>query len=555
MLRRALLLLVTTVCLAGLVNPRIATADPAADQNLLERLRTFNDILRLVRANYVDEVDAAELVDGAITGLLEELDPHSNYVDPKRASEMNERYKGEYFGIGISFAIREGYLTVISPIEGTPSDRLGIRAGDRIVKINGVSAMGISENEVFEKLRGPEGTTVHVSIQRAGRDDLIELDIVRERIPLKSVPYAFMLDGDTGYIRMILFSSTTGHELDAALDELEAAGMRRLILDLRGNAGGLLEQAVEVADKFIAGRKLLVFQKGRVGGASEEHYASDQDRHPLLPLIVLIDHGSASASEIVAGAVQDWDRGLVVGQTSFGKGLVQRQFRLRDGSALFLTIARYYTPSGRLIQRDYTPGDRASYYAAGLDDEDPNAMPDSTESRPEYRTAAGRTVYGGGGITPDIKIEAPGLTPVQESIERASLPFTFANAFVGQSKFAYPAGFDRFLGDYELDDATWQEFLNHVAASDTAQVTTHPREEIDAERPYLARSVKREIAGNIWGPTARYRVFLSADPILAEARTLFPQASDLLALAAQQSGTPGAVAPAGGSRQTRTANN
>jgi carboxyl-terminal processing protease len=463
---------------------------------------------------------------------------------------MNERYRGEYFGIGISFAIRDGYLTVISPIEGSPSDRLGIRAGDRIVKINGVSAMGISENEVFEKLRGPEGTTVHVSIQRPGREELIELDITRERIALKSVPYAFMLDSETGYVRMILFSSTTGQELEAALSGLEAAGMKRLVLDLRGNAGGLLEQAVEVADKFIDGKKLLVFQKGRVDGASEEHYAIDPDRHPRLPLVVLIDHGSASASEIVAGAVQDWDRGLVAGQTSFGKGLVQRQFRLRDGSALFLTIARYYTPSGRLIQRDYVPGDRSSYYAEGLDDEDPNAAPDTAAARPIYHTAAGRSVYGGGGITPDVKIELPVFTKTQEAVERASLPFTFANAYVGGTGFTYQAGFERFLADYEMDEATWKSFLDHAAQSD-AKLTSA---DLAAERPYITRSVKREIAGNVWGPTERYRVLLASDPVLKEARTLFPQASEFLALRAKDDGLPGAGAT-GASPVPRTAKN
>jgi carboxyl-terminal processing protease len=525
-------------------------ADPAAEENLLERLRTFNDILRLVRANYVDEVDAAALMDGAIDGLLEELDPHSNYVDPKRSAAMNERYRGEYFGIGISFAIRDGYLTVISPIEGSPSDRLGIRAGDRIVKINGESAMGISENEVFEKLRGPEGTSVHVSIQRPGREELIELDITRERIALKSVPYAFMLDEETGYVRMVLFSATTGQELETALDALEAAGMKRLLLDLRGNAGGLLEQAVEVADKFIDGRKLLVYQKGRVDGANEEHYATDADRHPRMPLIILVDHGSASASEIVAGAVQDWDRGLVAGQTSFGKGLVQRQFRLRDGSALFLTIARYYTPSGRLIQRDYVAGDRTEYYAEGLDDDDPNASPDSTAARPVFHTAAGRTVYGGGGITPDVAIEPPTFTSAQEAIERASLPFTFANAYVGRSGFTYPAGFDRYLADYEMTEATWREFLDHAAQSN-AKIT---REELTAERAYIARSVKREVAGNVWGPTERYRVLLASDPVLKEARTLFPRASEFLAMTAKDDGLPG-VGTHGPSPTPRTAKN
>ncbi|HWN83319.1 MAG TPA: PDZ domain-containing protein, partial [Candidatus Udaeobacter sp.] len=212
--------------LSLMVVTTVAQAQPDAtqstDENLLQRLTTFNDVLRIIRANYVEEVDPSKLVDSAIEGLLTDLDPHSNYLDPKRSAETNERYRGEYYGIGISFAIRDGYITVISPIEGSPSDRLGIRAGDRIVQINHESAHGISENDVFEKLRGPEGSQVHVSIQRPGQDELLEIDIVREKIPLRSVPYSFMLDSTTGYVRMILFSAHTGSELEDALEKLES---------------------------------------------------------------------------------------------------------------------------------------------------------------------------------------------------------------------------------------------------------------------------------------------------------------------------------------------
>jgi carboxyl-terminal processing protease len=519
------------------VASRPAGAEAQTD-SLATRLRIFQDVLRLVRANYVDEVNAPALVDAAIAGALAELDPHTNHVDPRRLEQISERNRGDYDGIGISFALRGGEIVVVSAIEDTPGDRLGIRPGDTIVEIDGVPARGWNEAQVFAELRGPEGSRVRLGIRRAGTAEVMSVEIVRARIPIKSVPYWFMLDASTGYIRMVRFSATSAEEITTVLGELSRAGMRRLLLDLRGNPGGYLEQAVAVADQFLPGDRLVVTTRGRVAGASGEHRTSGSARYGDLPLVVLIDHGTASAAEILAGAVQDWDRGLIAGETSFGKGLVQRQYRLADGSALFLTVGRYYTPSGRLIQRDYA-ADRVSYYAAAYDELDPNAAGADTAAfaPPRHLTAAGREVRGAGGITPDRLIARAPATDRWSALERTQAAFTFANGHVARSGFAYPAGSTHFLAHYEPDEAIWQAFLAHVAAADLDLDLTSA--DLAAERPAILASVKQEMAGRLWGPTARYQVLIAADPVVARARELFPEASALLAPEAALNLEPG----------------
>ncbi|MEZ4651412.1 MAG: S41 family peptidase [Candidatus Eisenbacteria bacterium] len=292
----------------------------AYGNSIYNQLGVFSQVLGHISDNYVDEVDGEELIDGAITGMLEELDPHSNYLDAERFGRMQERNRGTYYGIGVSFDIVEGKLTVISPIEGSPSYKLGIRAGDVIAKIEGESAKGITREEVFDKLRGPRGTTVHVSVQREGHDELLEFDIVRDEIPILSVPYHFMLSDNIGYVRMNRFSATTSDELREAIEDLRGRGMEQMILDLRGNSGGYLNEAIEVTDMFLTGDKRIVYTRGRLPDASEDYYTTGRGRFTDQPLIVMVDHGSASASEIVSGALQDWDRALIVGQTMPGKG-------------------------------------------------------------------------------------------------------------------------------------------------------------------------------------------------------------------------------------------
>jgi len=511
----------------------------------------FNKILAIVKYNYVDTVDAENLIDGAIEGMLRKLDPHTNYLAPDVNSRMQELNTGEYSGIGISFDIVDGVLTVISPMEGSPSWDLGIKPGDRIVEIEGTSAIGISQAEVFEKLRGPENSKVQVTIERTGVDEPLHFTITRSKIMIKSVSYYFMLDDETGYVRATRFSANTADELEEALNELETKGMERLVLDLRGNTGGYLNQAIAVADKFIEGGKLLVYTKGRIQGSSEEYFSTESSTHPRYPLIVMINEGSASASEIVSGAVQDWDRGLVVGTTSFGKGLVQRQFPIKGGGALLLTVAKYYTPSGRLIQRPYDDRDRATYLAeAGTNGEHPetpdeegdaepsDAMiepepeigdaPDSLAvERPVFMTSAGRPVFGGGGIAPDVTIDPNyDLTDAQSALldNDARLFFNFANEWVGKN---HPdlGSFEDFAKEWHMNDATFAAFKSYALERTKHKLVTS--ENMDAERAFIDHWVRVEVAGNTWGPNPRYHIIVSNDPALQEALKHFPEAEYL----------------------------
>lgn len=502
------------------------------ERGLYSQLTLFSRVLDLVQQNYVEEVDPQPLIQGAITGMLEKLDPHSTYVDAERFSKMNERNQGEYFGIGVSFEIKDNFITVISPIEGSPSDALGIRSGDRIIRIDGESARGITSEEVYERLRGPKGTKVHVTIQRPGIDELFEYDIVRDKIPIYSVPYHFMLDDQTGYVRAIRFSATTAQELETAIRDLLSQGMKQLVFDLRGNSGGYLNQAIEVSDMFLPGGKTVVYTKGRIEGSSQYYYSTDNDKLPNFPVITLVDHGSASASEIVAGAIQDHDRGLILGMTTFGKGLVQRQYTLKDGSALLLTVARYYTPSGRLIQRDYT--DRDNYASDEAIEQAEASVEEATagaeKKLPTFKTDSGRTVFGGGGITPDIRKDyTRKLTELQTNLEREQLFNEFAQKLANSRGMDKTDDFARFLASWQADDATLSQFRSHVDEKVKA-LEGDRRFEIDGDEwktdsPYFRQALKREVARTVWGDKSRYQVAIADDEMIEEAMRHFDQAA------------------------------
>jgi carboxyl-terminal processing protease len=508
----------------GLARGLLATDD------LRSQLDLFTQVLYLVQNHYVDPPDNQKLIKGAIDGMLRTLDPHTVYLPEQRAQRMDEQFQGEYSGIGVQFEIRDGIITVISPLEGTPSFRLGIRAGDRIMEIDSKPVpKSINNDDVFKMLRGPAGSTVQVAIAREDEADLLRFNIERAKIPIESVPYAYMIRPGVGYLRIIRFSATTGDELERSLTTLRSQGMKSLLVDLRSNSGGLLTQAVDVLDQLVPTDRLLVYTRGRNPSANQDYKSTDRPKLQDTPIVVLIDHGSASASEIVAGAVQDLDRGLVAGTNSFGKGLVQNQLRLSDGSKLLLTIAKYYTPSGRLIQRDYSKFTDRDEYAR--DAERSDVPSDSVlATRPKFKTSGGRTVYGGGGIYPDVVLKEPeNLTrPQVEMIQKHAIA-DYATHHVTHTKDSKwtPAMLGK---DFKLSDSEWAD-LRQVMDSHKVALTDSIWQ---ADRPFILRQLRSELAlaANL-GQTERYKILVEDDTQLQASLDLFPRASKLMSQAVE----------------------
>jgi carboxyl-terminal processing protease len=481
---------------------------------LYGRLDPFIEILHRIEQNYVDPVEPDKLVAGAMRGMLRDLDPYSQYLDRTAYGNLQSVTHGRFGGIGVVVGIRGGYPTVISPIEGTPAWEAGMRSGDVIVRIEGRSTAGLAVEEVAERLRGPEGTPVGLAVAREGDADEHELTLTRRIIVTKSVPYAFVHEPGTGYVRLANFSETSGEELRAALAGLRRQGARAFVLDLRMNPGGLLEQAVDVAEQFLPRGALVVYTEGRARDADRRYTAADPSPDLASPLVVLVDGGSASASEIVAGALQDLDRALVLGRTTFGKGSVQSVFPLPNRTdAVKLTTSLYHTPSGRSIHRlqraaqaAADAGEEDAEDAAG--ESDPHAAPADTAAapRPRFRTQAGRTVYGGGGIAPDVEVRPDSLLPVVAEVERRTLAFRFATRWAN----AHPGPLS---GDTLADEArrAYAAFLrDEKAVPDDAAWEAH--------RVPLERALRRELARRLAGDAGAARVALEGD---AAARRAF----------------------------------
>jgi carboxyl-terminal processing protease len=507
-----------------LIGMRVNTA--ASGDDIFDNVKKFNDALTLVQKNYVENVNTDKLTEAAIRGMLSELDPHSVYITPEQLKRVNEDFQGSFEGIGVEFDIINDTITIVTPISGGPSEALGIQAGDKIVKINGVSSIKMSREDVPKKLRGAKGTKVNVTIYRAGVPNLLEFEITRDKIPLYSVDASFMENKEVGYVRVTRFSATTYDEFSKALTDLKSQGMKKLILDLRNNPGGYLDQAFKMASMFVPRGKKIVYTKSRIPAYNDE-YLSEGGDYTDIPLIVLVNDGSASASEIVSGAIQDWDRGLIVGENTFGKGLVQRQYDLPDGSAIRVTTSRYFTPSGRLIQKPY----EGSQYKKMLNDEEEGDNLYHTQdakdtTKPEYKTMGGRTVYGGGGITPDYIIKMDTLTNYSVQLRRLNIFLEYTNNYYeankNRLKSEYP-DYINFRDKFEVSESMLGDFQS-LASSKGIEINS---EQFNRDKDFIMISIKSILARDIWGNNGSMAVFLSIDQQFEKAMQLFPEAEKL----------------------------
>ena len=495
---------------------------------LLENQNKFQQTLNYISNYYVDDVDWDKSFQGAIEGFLSNLDPHSVYLSESEVELNEENYTGRYQGIGIQFDIIDGYLTVIAPISGSPSDKLGLLAGDKIVKIDGASAIGLTTREVQKKLKGPKDTSVKITVVRKGVDEQLEFTIVRDEIPILTVFTSFINDDKTGYIFLTRFAKTTEEEIEEALEKLENEGMNKLILDLRWNPGGFLDQAVKVVGKFINGHKRVVYTRGRLSQFDEDYYADSFGTSKVreYPLIILINNASASASEIVAGAIQDYDRGLIAGNTSFGKGLVQREFSMDDNSRLRLTISKYYTPSGRLIQRPYENKSVEDYYNANLDSIFNKSINDSTNQE-LYHTSNGRNVFGGGGINPDVKIEYTSASKSQrltQQLHQHRIFFEVAAEFANHNSYL-SKDFKKYLSQFKIAN----ELLDKVKKAAKEKDIEFKEEEFNNDLNYIRTRLKAEIARGLWDNEKYYQVIMVNDNQYQKALTLFSESKEIIA--------------------------
>ncbi|MFC1651230.1 S41 family peptidase, partial [Candidatus Latescibacterota bacterium] len=530
--------------------------------NITDKAVILERISEITRGNYFEDIDMNLLYDGAIQGMIEKLDPHSSYMAPTTADDFMERINGNFEGIGITFSIINEKITVIDTIPGGPSEKAGLKSRDKIVNIDGQDAIGIDIDEVKNRLRGPQNSKVEVQVERPGEKKALTITITRASVELNSVSHSYMINDTVGYIGITRFTRNTQFDVKTALEELESRNMGRLILDLRNNTGGSLDAAIGVVNLFINEGE-IVSTKGKKHDSTWD--ADESAKFTRMPIIVLINHGSASASEIVAGALQDHDRALIVGQTSFGKGLVMDIYNLRnenkDIGKLILTIANYYTPSGRLIQRPYS-GSREDYIKEGFDDFDPNAADVDKKDRPVFHTDLGREVYGGGGITPDkIIISDNRINKLEIRMKQANLFFEFADDYLTRNDNV-PEDFNAFLLNYTIDEKEYgifkefaiekeieienksefrEELSELLAKHDIPEENIAKVEEtlvennIDLDeilfnksKEFIEREIKMQIARMTWGTNEYYKVWHNNDTELISALSYFIEAEELL---------------------------
>ena len=493
-----------------------------------EPYKIFTAALAAVEAEYVEKIESERLVYGAIEGMLRTLDPHSSFLDPKAYAQMRERQQGQYFGIGISIVSADGDITVTSVFEQSPAHKSGIRRGDVIAKIKGEDTKGWTTDQAVLQLKGPKGTTVQFDVRRPATANLIEFTVQRDQVTIPTVRASFMLPGNVGYVRLQDFSETSNDELTAALTKLQDAGMQKLMLDLRDNPGGPLDQAIAVSNQFLPRGQMIVYTRGRTPNADQDFHAEENGPFQKIPLVVLVNRQSASASEIVSGAMQDHDRGLVVGETTFGKALVQSLYRISNQAGLALTTGRYYTPSGRMIQRPWD-GTFDEYLTYTQRAQEEKREHDAAELK---HTGAGRKVYGGGGIEPDRFFGGPieGFDPTRfgRMLMGRGLFVGFAEKFKATGDVRPGSRSDRrsLERGFTVTDEMLADFKSYVVAE-------RVRMDEDAFRKdeaFIRAMIRYEIDVDLFGVEEARRHLIAADPQAAFAQTLFDEALKLTQL-------------------------
>jgi len=526
---RPLPAVVFAILVSALVGGLFGRSALATDDKVPEHYRAFTAALNAIETTYIDKVDSDNLVYGAVRGMLGTLDPHSSFFSPKEYAQMRERQEGRYYGIGVSIQAIDGDITAMQVFEQSPAHKKGIRRGDVLAHVAGEDAKGWTVDQAMHKLRGAKGTTVDVGVRRRGYEQLIPFQLTRDEVYLPTVPAYFMLDATTGYIRMQDFGENTDRDVKHALHDLSSKGMKRLLFDIRGNPGGPLDQAIKVANEFLPRGKMIVYTRGRVPNSDQDYRATEESEFIDIPIVALVNRNSASAAEIVSGALQDHDRAYIVGETTFGKALVQSVYRISGGAGLALTTAHYYTPSGRIIQRpwDASFDEYLSYTQRDQDASKPHNPSDLK------RTDAGRPVYAGGGIEPDTRVPGPteGFTPGR-----------FGRILAGRGEFAsyaqkYAAEGDTRVAqqsasrkivkpNFVVDDVMVADFREHLK-TDKLKID---EDAFTKDFEFIKAMIRFEIDNAVFGIADARRHLIGVDPQAQAALTMFGEAQKLAEL-------------------------